>query len=157
MSRKPAKAQHGSTTKPKRNNAPTEARPASSTLADLQEQVSALTRELAEAREQQTVTSEVLRVISSSPGELAPVFEAMLANAVRLFDAKFGDACYCAMGTRSQRDGGAQLHRPATCCRITKRDPSVLIRGVRPLAERSPTPSKPVHVARSRWTGSIHA
>src|SRR4029078_6980029 len=42
------------------------------------------------AREQQAVTSEVLQVISSSPGELVPAFEAMLANAVRLFDAKYG-------------------------------------------------------------------
>ena len=64
MTRKPAKTQHGSTTKPKRHNTSTAARPASPTLADLQEQVSALTRELAEAREQQTATSEVLQVIS---------------------------------------------------------------------------------------------
>jgi signal transduction histidine kinase len=90
MSRKPAKTQHSSTKKPKRNNAPTAAPPASSTLADLQEQVSALTRELAEAREQQTATSEVLKVISASPGELQPVFQAMLTNAVRICEAKFG-------------------------------------------------------------------
>jgi adenylate cyclase len=48
------------------------------------------TTDLSESLEQQTATSEVLRVISSSPGELEPVFQTMLANAVRICDAKFG-------------------------------------------------------------------
>jgi signal transduction histidine kinase len=66
------------------------------------DEVQARTRELSEALEQQTATSQVLRVFSSSPGELEPVFETILANAVQICGAKFG--------VMSLREGDAFHH-----------------------------------------------
>src|SRR2546428_8651331 len=59
-------------------------------LSEALEQQAATSRELSQALEQQTATSEVLGIISSSPSELEPVFQAMLANATRLCEANLG-------------------------------------------------------------------
>src|SRR5262249_27233926 len=90
--------------------------------ADLEHQLEKYRRELSEAQEQQTATSEVLRVISSSPGELEPVFQAMLANAVRICEAKFGTLYLCegdALRTI------AMYGAPAALAEARRRDPMV--------------------------------
>jgi GAF domain-containing protein len=88
------------------------------------------TDDLSEALEQQTATSEVLRVISSSPGELTPVFQTMLENATRICDAKFGVMWLC--------EGGGfravALHGPTAHVDERRRDPLIYPEPKTPLA-----------------------
>jgi len=92
--------------------------------AGLEKKVEQRTHELSESLEQQTATSEVLRVISSSPGDLKPVFETMLANATRLCEAKFGNLFL--------REGGmfraVAIHGASTYLDRVRREPVIDVR-----------------------------
>ena len=79
----PGKGRRRNTRRPKARKTPAAHLP----IADLQEQ---LDWQIHERDEQLAATSEVLKVISNSPGKLEPVFDAMLANATRLCEARFG-------------------------------------------------------------------
>src|SRR5262249_38861327 len=91
-----------------------------------------LFNELRQSLEQQTATSEVLKVISSSPGDLAPVFHAMLENATRICEATFGSMLL--------REGDAyrrvaQHNAPQNFEELQKRTP-ILRRGMAPSVDR---------------------
>jgi class 3 adenylate cyclase/putative methionine-R-sulfoxide reductase with GAF domain len=73
-----------------RSSAPKTERARNSSPTEQKREFARLTRELEEAREQQIATSEVLKVISSSSGELEPVFEVVLENATQICQARFG-------------------------------------------------------------------
>jgi hypothetical protein len=96
---KSIKARRRKASEPKRRNAPKAVARSNSSPAGEETEVAPLGRELNEALERETATSVVLEVISGSPGDPQPVFAAMLENAVRICDAKFGAVYRCEMDT----------------------------------------------------------
>jgi hypothetical protein len=95
-----------------------------------------LLNELRESLQQQMATSEVLRVISSSPGELEPVFQAMMENATRICEAKFGNLLlYEGDVFRVAAMHGA----PSAWDELRRRDPMLRSSGKHPLARIAAT------------------
>src|SRR6516225_7067067 len=111
------KTRRKKTARPNRGKQATGGRAQRSSAANLKEQLDERTRERDEALEREKATAEVLRVISSSPGELEPVFQAMLANAMRICEAKFGtmfefaNGAYRALWLRGVPPGLAEYNR----------------------------------------------
>jgi hypothetical protein len=115
---------------PKRRNGPKVQAGSNSLRTQEETEVARLTSELNEAREQQTATSEVLKVISSFAGELEPVFQTILVNATRICEAKFADLLFydggpfrIAASIHGAPRGWAALRRREPIVRPPKDDP----------------------------------
>jgi signal transduction histidine kinase len=110
--------------------------------AGLEQKVEQRTHELSETLAQQTATSEVLQVISSSPGELEPVFKAMLENATRICEAAFGSMLL--------REGNgfrrvAQHNAPPSFAEFSQASP-ILKDGTAPSVDRLVATKQVIHV-----------
>src|SRR6266571_795638 len=116
-------------------------------LSESLERETATSRELSEALEQQAATSEVLGIISSSPSDLEPVFQTMLANATRLCEASYGTLWLC----EGDAIRAVALHGvlpDAYAAWLGNRTVSRLDSGI--AAARAATSRQMVHVADSR-------
>jgi GAF domain-containing protein len=121
--------------------------------ARLFDEVQARTRELTESLEQQTATSEVLGVISSSPGELEPVFKKMLENATRVCNAEFGTML---LQEDRERFRHVALHNMSHAfIELIGRDPIIQSRRDGLLGRVAHT-KQPVHVPDFRDTPAYH-
>ena len=119
---KPIKGRRRKTPVPKRRNAPKAAARSNSPRTGKAEEFAQLARELGDAIERQTATTEVLQVINSSHGDLQPVFQTMLAKAVRLCQATFG-VLWLAEGNRFR---SVALHNlPPAFAAARQREPVV--------------------------------
>jgi len=102
-----------------------------------------LLNELRESLEQQTATSEVLQVISRSPGELDPVFQAMLESATRLCDAKFGNLLLYEGGAFRR---AALYNAPQAWAELWRREPAIPVGTKNPLSRMIAT-KQLIHVS----------
>jgi len=128
---KPVKPRRRKAVAPKRRNALKAASRHSPSAAGQEEEVARLTRELRDALDQQTGTSEALRVISSSSGDLKPVFTVILENATRLCQANFG-ALYLCEGDAYR--AVAMHNAPSAFVEARQREPLVSMTGTTVLA-----------------------
>jgi GAF domain-containing protein len=114
--------------------------------ARLFDEVQARTKELTESLEQQTATSEVLQVISSSPGELDPVFSAVLENATRICASKFANLllydndAFRVVATFGGPEGWAEFRQREPLIRVTESDPLKRLIATRQLQHRHLSP-----------------
>jgi signal transduction histidine kinase len=113
------------------------------------DEVQAKTRDLSEALQQQTATADVLQIISSSPGDLAPVFEKMLVNATRVCSAKFGTMLLAENGSMRP---AAQYNVPAEFA--AARGDRVLTPSPRSALAKAINTKQVVHVADMRTTAA---
>jgi len=117
VGRKTAKTRHRKSKRPKRSSVT-----ANQSNLSLQQRLKRQARELEEARDERAAIADVLRIISSSPGQLEAVFQAMLTNAVRICHAKFGNLT---LYDGNQMRMAAMYNAPAAFEKLRREDPVI--------------------------------